>query len=142
MVELKPSKLMTRVRFPLSAPLFENSFMKKFLAKLLISALKAVETPTPTVELPAEPVPAPEAPLNTWTHNSDLYRLMIPNSAFDPNSSDSGFMATVVTNKETNESRLIPYVNVPVASRVITLISGTSGQTIQTKEWEIIGDEA
>ena len=124
--------------------------MKKFLAKVLASVLGSVDSLVPVQpesvddtdhSVMINPCLAPQAPQGTWTHNKDLYHLMIPNTAFDPDSPDSGFMATVVTNKETNESRLIPYVMVPVATRITTVTSGTSGEVHQTREWEIIGDE-
>ena len=89
-----------------------------------------------------EPTPAPTMDNAQWTHNSDLYRLMIPGEAFDPSTGEQGFMATVITNQTTQESRLIPYLNIDVIGTAITKVNGTTGETTIERLWEIVAAEA
>ena len=123
--------------------------MKKLFKKLMAWFPSPPTPDSPTFPIPATVVPeptveaAPEAEsVSPWVHNDNLYKLFIPNTAFDPNSNESAFMGTVITNKETGDCRLIPYINIPVASRTTTVVSGTSGEVVHTREWEIIGDES
>jgi len=87
-----------------------------------------------------EPLPSskPDLEYPHWQHLSteQMYKLIIPDEAFNPQSEEAAFMCTVIHNKNTGESRLIPYMNIPIMMRTIVELRPANSMASQTHEWE------
>ena len=102
--------------------------------------IKEEEEEEPIVVAPLPEKPNTPLTLSTpqWQHlnNEQTYKLIVPPEAFDPHNDESALMCTIVKNEETGESRLIPYMNIPVLTRTIIEVHTTSALAEHKQEWE------
>jgi len=119
-----------------------NNFLEAILSKSENSKATPVSTDTIKTDSIEEPIPEKyiptEPPPREWEHlhTEKTYRLIVPPEAFSPYADESAFMCTVIQDSHSGESRLIPYINIPIMIRTITEIHTTSAMAEHKQEWE------